>query len=241
MCVNRFQINLSTLTSGTTLTEVNIPISLEYQLVDNAELIDRVFVQTQTEDAINPILDYDRVRFTPLDSNSDFVKKLIYEIHMFDGNNNYTNFLDGMGFVYDDVKYRKNAFTHSFLKLSLYDSDNPLVQNLVGYTTLYCELNTVDLLPTSTNGLAAGLPKPINQIPLNFVLENPIVNKKGNAEGFYLYYYKDSLNIGDTKYLYMKASFNNAKTGKSKNLMVTSTPQNIEAVSYTHLRAHETG
>jgi hypothetical protein len=228
MYVNRFKINLTTLTSGTTATTVNVPIFLDYQLVDNAELIDRVFVETQTENAINPILDYERVRFMPLNANNDSLKKLIYELYMFDGNNNYTTFLNGIGFVYDDVKYRKNSYTNSFLRLSLYDTDDPLVQNLVGYMTLYCELNSIDLNTGATMNGSIGTPKPIDQIPINFVLENPTVNKRGNAEGFHLYYYKDVLNIGDTKYLYMKASFMNAKTGKSKNLMVTSSPQAIQ-------------
>ena len=128
----------------------------------------------------------------------------------------------------DDVKFRKNAFTHSFLRLSLYDSSDPFVQNLVGYMTLYCRLSNVDLLSGGTTNISIGLPKPVSQIPIRFVVENPIINKRGFGEGFHLYYYKDSLNIGESKYLYMKASFMNAKTGKSKNLMVKNTPQHIE-------------
>lgn len=228
MYVNRFQINMSTLASGTTASTVNIPIMMDYQLVDTAELIDRVFVQQETENAINPILDYDRVRFMPIDPNDNNLTKLIYEISLFDSNDNYTTFYDGIGFNYDDIKFRKNAFTQSFLRLSLYDSDDPLIQNLVGFMTLYCRLSKVDLLSGGTGNISIGLPKPVSQIPIRFVVENPIINKRGFAEGFHLYYYKDSLEIGESKYLYMKASFMNAKTGKSKNLMVKNTAQDIQ-------------
>jgi hypothetical protein len=228
MYVNRFQINISTLASGTTASTVNIPLNMDFQLVDTAELIDRVFVEQETENAINPILDYDRVRYMPIDPNNNNLKKIIYDLSLFDSTNNYTTFYDGIGFNYDDIKFRKNAFTHSFLNLSLYDSSDPLIQNLVGYMTLYCHLNKVDLLSGGTGNISIGLPKPVSQIPIKFVLENPIINKRGFGEGFHLYYYKDSLKIGESKYLYMKASFMNAKTGKSKNLMVKNTPQNIQ-------------
>ena len=102
-----------------------------------------------------------------------------------------------------------------------------MTQNLVGFITLFSKLRTIDLEPSSA-GIIAGVPKPINDIPINYTLENPIVNRRGFAEGFHLYYYRDVLNIGDSKYLYMKASFNNAKTGKATNLMVKNTPQPIE-------------
>ena len=45
----------------------------------------------------------------------------------------------------------------------------------------------------------------------------------GFSEGYHLYDYRDELKIGETKYLYMKASFKNAKTGRATNLMVKNT------------------
>jgi hypothetical protein len=227
MYVNNYKINLSTMSGGTTATTINIPISMEYQLVDTAELIDRVFVETETENAINPILNYDMVRFMPINPSDNPVTSLTYDIRLFTNTGVYGNFYSDIGFVYDDVKFSKNSFNQSFLRLSFYDSDDPMIQNLVGYMTLFCRLASTDLLSGGT-AVSTGLPKPINQIPIKFTVENPLINKRGFGEGFHLYYYKDSLNIGETKYLYMKASFNNAKTGKKTNLMVKNTPQNIE-------------
>lgn len=227
MCVNKYKINLSKISSGVTATTVNIPINLEFQLVDNAELIDRVFVQTEVENAINEILDYDKVRYMPITNSGIPINAIIYDLKLLNSNGSYVNFYGDVGYEYDDVKYSKNSFTNSFLRLSFYDSDNPMIQNLVGYTTLFSRLSTIDLLSGSTTS-SLGLPKPINQIPLNFTVENPLINKRGFSEGFHLYYYRDGLKIGDTKYLYMKASYNNAKSGKLVNLMVKNTPQNIE-------------
>lgn len=228
MFVNKFQINLSTLPSGATATTISFPIDMDFQIVDNAELIERVFVETEVENAINPILDYDRVRFLPLDLQNNHVDKIIYDIKLFNASNNYVDYYGLIGFDNDDIKFRKNSFKQTFLNLSFYDSDNPLTQKLVTYLTLYANLNSTDYLPISvTNGIP-GQPVDVSQIPVNFVVDNPLLNPRGFAEGFHLYDYKDSLDIGESKYVYMRASFKNAKTGKSVNLMVKNTPQPID-------------
>jgi hypothetical protein len=226
MFANKYKLNINNFNTGSTEQYITIPIGTQFQIVDNSELIDRVFVATEVENSINKILDYDRVRYMPLTQNDELVSEITYDLSLLDSNNIYTSFYGGIGFQYDDVKFRKNAFSNSFLRLGIYDTDDPMTQNLVGYTTLYSRLRTVDL-ESGTTTTIAGLPKPINQIPINFTVENPIINKRGFSEGFHIYYYKDSLNIGESKYLYIKANFNNAKTGKSVNLMVKNAPQTV--------------
>jgi hypothetical protein len=227
MFANKYTLNLNNFNTGTTEQYITIPMSTQFQIVDNDELINRIFVDTEAQNAVNKILDYDRVRYMPLTPSNDLVSQITYDLSLFNSGNTYVTNYGGIGFQYDDVKFRKSSFTSSFLRLSLYDSDDAMVQNLVGFITLFSKLRPIDLLP-SLNGSIAGLPKPINDIPINFTVENPIINKRGFAEGFHLYYYRDALNIGQSKYLYMKASFNNAKTGKSNNLMVKNTAQPIE-------------
>jgi len=237
MSVNRIKINLATLKSGATETYVNVPLFMDYQLVDTAELIERQFVDIETEKAINPILDYDRIRFTPVFNNGDILKNIVYNINMLTPNGDYTNNYGDIGFVYDDVKFRKNSFNKSFLRLSLYDSDDVMSQNLIGFMTLFSKLKTTDLESSNSVSSVFGMPKPINQILTSFVVENPILNKQSNAEGYYIYYYKDSLNIGETKTIYMKASFLNAKTGVQRNLMKTNAPQSlIGLISEQHVK-----
>jgi len=215
MFANRYQINISTVPSGTTATTINIPINMEYQMVDQTELVKRVFVDTETEKAINPIIDYEKVRFLPLDLQGDHIDKIIYMVDL-SGANTYGQ----IGFTDDDVKYETEAFKQTFLNLNFYDSDNPLTQNLISNITLYSELKSIDLIPLGSTTGVPGQAKPANQISIMYVLESPLLNPRGFAEGYYLYDYKDELNIGDFKYLYMRATFKNAKLGTSTNMMV---------------------
>lgn len=226
--INNFKLSGDTIgaTSGNTEQFISLPIDMQYQIVDNDELIQRVFVDTEVEIAINKILDYDRVRYMPLTQNNELASTITYDLSLLTPAGVYSNNYGDIGYQYDDVKFRKNAFTKSFLRLSLYDSDDPMIQNLVGYTTMYSRLTSIDLLSGQTSTIL-GLPKPINTIGTNFTVENPIINKRGFSEGFHIYYYKDALRIGESKYLYIKGSFSNAKNGKTVNLMVKGTPQYV--------------
>lgn len=218
--MNRYQVRID---STTTATTINIPFTMEYQLADQAELIDRVFVDVETENAINPIIDFDKTRYIPLDLNNNQISKINYVIDL----SGLTTYGD-IGFSDDDIKFQKSNFKQTFLNLSFYDTDNPMTQQLVTTQTIFSQLKPSDLLPFNTIVGLPGQPKPANQIPLTFILENPLTNQRGFLEGYYLYDYKDILKIGDFKYLYMKANFKNAKDGKSTNLMVKSNAQPID-------------
>jgi hypothetical protein len=225
MFVNKIRINSTTLASGATATTINVPLVTTIQTVDNAELIERVFVDVETERAINPIIDYDKVRFLPLDKQGNQVKTITYDIYLIN-NGNYVGFYGDIGFVNDDITFRKESFFKSNLYLGFYDTDNPLTQRLVSYITLFPELKNIDLIQAGQP--KAGWPKPASQIPIKFVVDSPFFNPMGFAEGYHIYDYKSELLIGDTKYLYMKAIFRNAKTGKATNMMVKNTAQPID-------------
>lgn len=221
----KYQINLSTLDKSITATTINIPITMEYQIVDQSELIERVFVNTEIEKAINPILDYEKTRFLPLDFNGVHIDKVRYQINL-DGATNY----GAIGFNDDDIKFEKQNFKQTYVNLNFYDSDNPLDQRLVTNITLYSFLRPADLNQGNGSAGTFGIPKPASQIFLNFDVENPIINPMGFAEGYHLYDYKDELNINGQKYLYMRGSFKNAKTGNSTNLMVQNTADTIDNI-----------
>ena len=238
MFVNNYKINLSTLATGTTATTINIPVSLEYQLVDQSELIENVFVNVEVEKAINPILDYEKVRFLPLDLNNIHVDKITYNLNLLISGTTNLGAINyaSVGFSDDDITYERNNFKETFLNLSFYDTDNPLTQRLINNITVFSEIQDTDLLPDIATQILAfgqvigvpGQPKPAHMIPLSFVLSNPILNPRGFSEGYYLYDYKDEYKINGFKYLYMRASFKNAKTGKSINLMVDNIPYPID-------------
>lgn len=229
MSVNKFKINITTLNSGTTATTINIPISMDFQLVDQAELAERVFVDVETEKAINPIIDYEKVRFLPMDSAGNHTNSVVYNVNMLN-NNAYASDYASIGFTNDDIKFQTETFKQTFLNLNFYDSDNPLTQNLVNNITLFSRLTPNNLVPLSATTGIPGQPQPANQIPIQYVLESPLFNPFGFAEGFYIYDYKDELGIGESKYLYMRASFKNAKLGTSTNMMVKNTPQPIDSL-----------
>jgi hypothetical protein len=238
MFVNSYQININTLSSGTTATTINLPVSLEYQLVDQGELVEKKFVDVEVEKYINPIIDYEKVRFKPLDLNDKEIDKIIYKV-TFNNGNTYAD----IGFTNEDIRLKKENFKQTFLNLSFYDSDNPLTQNLITTISLYTRLKSSDLLGFNPPYGFAGIPKNADQINVEFVLENPTFNKNGNHEGFFVYNYKDILDVGGETFLYMKATFNNAKNGSSVNTMVTSVPQEIDLLiheQYTRFKLYRT-
>jgi hypothetical protein len=236
MFANRYQININTLATGTTATTINIPVNMEFQIVDNSELIKRVFVDVEVEKSINPILDYEKVRFLPTTLSGVHIDKITYSLNLISG----TTYGD-IGFTDDDIKFDRNNFKYTYLNLSFYDTDNPMTQKLVSNLVIYSNLKPGDLVQTSLTGETKGQPLPASQIYLNFLVENPILNPRGYGEGYHIYDYKDELNIGDAKYLYMRASFKNAKTGKSINLMVQPNAEVIDVLVhklYTRYQLH---
>ena len=228
----KYKINIATISSASTATTINIPINMEYQLVDQGELIETVFVAAEVEKAINPILDYEKVRLIPTGSTvtSPYVNHITYNVNFVPSGTTVANAntYASIGFTDDDIKFEKHSFTETFLNLSFYDSDNALSQRLVSFITIFSNLTTSDLYPLSATTGVPGQPLPAAQVYTNFVLSNPILFPNGFTEGYYLYDYKDTIPIGGFKYLYMRGTFNNAKNGVSTNLMVENKPYPID-------------
>jgi hypothetical protein len=219
---------------------IKIPVSLDFNSVGQQEVVDKEFVNVEVEKSINPIIDYEKVRFTPLNNDGNIIDNLIINLN-FLGNSSPTTYGE-IGFTDDDIKFRKNRFLNSFLKLSFYDSDVTTNQNLVSIITIFSKI-TIDYITALTeNGEPAeggGLPIHANDFPVTFKVQNPITIPEGFAEGYYLYHFKsdvekDSL---DKKYLYMKAEFNNASLGTTT--LFTTTSNNLainDLLSKLHVR-----
>jgi hypothetical protein len=209
MFVNRYTLKINSTTSAST---INIPINLEATPVDQSELIEREFVDKELEKAVNQIIDYESVRLTPVDSLNSLINRVVYNLTFNDG----TTYGD-LGFTQDDLKFRRNKFKRSFLQLDFYDSDNLSTQNFLYSATLFCRV-TSEMFNTGNTLMSP------NSIPVSFNLDNPIISPDGISEGYYLYDYKDEI----PKEIFMRATFNNAKTGISHKFMVVSTPQSID-------------
>ena len=168
----KYKINIPSI-SGVSATTINIPINLEYQLVDNTGLIERVFVDVETQKAVNPILDYEKARFIPVDNNTTQINKVIYQLHFLSNNVlQIPTYYSNIGFDDSDINFRKNFFTESYLYLGFFDSDNQLTQNLVTEIDIFNML-TVDDYQSN------GKPKPASQIPPRFEVTSPTFSRRG--------------------------------------------------------------
>ena len=207
---------------------VKIPIKLDFSSMDQSEVVNGDFVDIEVDKAINPIVDYEKVRFNPLTTLvSGAIKNLTYKVNLLDESGSpYPNTTYGdIGFVDDDIRFNKNRFLNTFLRLNFFDSDVLTNQNLISQVTIFSKITEGDIRPLKDFNTGeildgGGLPYPVNELPVRFVLNNPITNPRGFAEGYYLYHFKSELiKNGAPKALYMRAEFNNANNGISTKLM----------------------
>ena len=223
MFVNKYKI-LTTQLSGSTGYTIDIPASQNGGFVGQQEIIDTKFVQTEVDKAVNVIYDYEKVRLLPIDGNkivSDITYKLNYltpptTVGVPSTTYNLATKWSDLTFIDDDFYLKKKVFTQSFLRLDFYDSDIATNQNFISFITIYPKFSEADV--------SGGYPTP-GGYSLQFELGNTLIDRRKNGEGFSLYHFKDEITpsiLGTPpKYLYMKATFNNAKTGKSTGFMST--------------------
>ena len=247
MLVDRYQVKIPRIDSSA--TTINVPIDLTPQMVDQSEIVNREFVSVEVDNAINPTLDYEKVRFLPAKvnpnatattvSNTSVMQQVIYKISLLDSttgtyfltNLNGTTYADA-GFSDDDLRYRKNKLTKSFLQLSFYDSDIVTDQRLVGSMAINPNITLADINPNSQL-------YPVADKLLEFRLRNPLTDDEAFGEGFFVYHFKDEVDINLPEFLYMRATFNNAKTGVATGLMVDGNvpaPAIDELVDQLHTR-----
>ena len=150
-------------------------------------------------------------------------------------NGDYENNIDKsdllwyLGFDKDDVYYQKMKLQKSFLRLSFYDSDDPMNQNLLFYSTIFIdtgdlfgkynklktsaidgELNGYDSEKDVMTADVNGFPRLSSQ----FIVTDKFNNDK-SSEGFYIYLFNKTLPKKVAETIYMKVEFNHAKYGKT--------------------------
>lgn len=213
--VNRYTFRVPPTTS--TATTFNIPIEMDFQLVDQGETIERQFVEVETKRAINPIVDYEKVRFIPKDG-SILSRNVSYNVNFWDSTNNEyynapaTTKYANIGFDNDDLRFRKNSLIKSILNLEFYDSPIVTDQNLISVIAINPDIRLADI---NVNSQVT----PASNKAVVFTLGNPLYYNEKFGEGFFIYHYKDEVDIQVPKDLYMRASFKNAKTGQRTNMM----------------------
>lgn len=206
MFVNKYKIAKNIITGDT--FQLPITISRHQDLVGQTDLIKTEFVEIEKAKVINDIEDYEKVRFSPCARFNQLMNSVTYKLHFYDGSTFTNETWDSIGFTYEDIYYRKSRFKKSFLELVFYDSDNLLAQNPIFVVTLFPQITPYETITSGSE--------------IKFDRKNPITNPKGFAEGYYMYFYKDLVEIGENYDLYMRATFFNASTGIAKPLMVNS-------------------
>ena len=197
MFVKKYQININDMTtSGMT---IHIPLAMDFQPVDQAETVEEDFVNVEIEKVVNDIVDYEKVRLIPIDENDIQLNSITYKLNLLDNTNTFPSqtTYGSEEYSYDDLKFRKNKFKRSFLRLSFYDTDVPTNQNLITYMTLFCRLRVSDLIPVSmligNPNQNSNLPLPVFQMPIRFTVEDPVMFPEGISEGYHLYHYKTQI------------------------------------------------
>ncbi len=198
--------------SGGTSYNINVPLGNNSGVVGQQETIEKDFINIEVENSVNPILDYEKIKLLPKHNADGILDNITYRVNLLDGGTFNTSLKWGdIDFDDDDFRFRKKSFTKSFLRLDFFDSDIVTNQNLVSFITLFPEFSYDD---TSSGSI----PIAVNY-PVSFKLGNPLVDRNINGEGFALYDFKDEILPSVPKNLYMRGTFNNAKTGISTGLM----------------------
>lgn len=149
------------------------------------------------------------------------------------------------GFTDKDVFYQKTALAKSFLRLSFFDSPVPNQQSLLWTSTVFFDegeafmkyINNRDKKdysmfnnPNGGNNGASVMTEPLDEreefsfdsnrrLAMELTTENKYAARV-SSEGFYIYIYKEYSTALHERKIYMRADFNNAKTGKSQPMML---------------------
>ena len=247
MAVNKYIIRIPSLSenTGTTGTTIAIPLTLDVQNVDQSSIIKTKFIDIEVENSINPIVDWEQGRFSPVKTFTaplnNLIDSITYSLNFLDSTKNFINATySDAGYNDTDIKNRKNGFKKSFLRLNFYDSDNIGKQKLVAFLIIYPRVDdkffSTTNLPsksffTPPGATPWGTINPVNQINLEFTVGDSLKDRRKDGEGFFFYYYKDEVSTTVPKELFMRASFSNAKTGKVMRLMSTNNKVYIDKLN----------
>ena len=151
--------------------------------------------------------------------------------------------LSNLNFTDEDVYYRKKKISKSFLRLSFYDSMDPMKQMLLYYSTIF--LDSADLYGKYINNIEKKIAENKLNPLFSLVNDNSLgednltvsfkvvskYNRMASSEGFYLYLFPDGISDRFDRTIYMKAEFNHAGYGTTIPLIYPnngSTPLTFE-------------
>jgi hypothetical protein len=202
--MEKYKLNINKL--GGENNFIKIPIGHDFSPMDNSEIAENQFLNDAIDEAINPIDDYEKVKFYPFNGINEIIIKLHNSLNtpLFYGDTVPTSTFN-LGYSNDDIKFLRNRFKNSFIKLNFYDSPNPSDKRLVFQQIIYNQLNE-DQRDGNKNLL------PVATMPITYRIVDPITKILGISEGYYLYWLKNP-STPYPKRFYMTATYNNASDG----------------------------
>lgn len=212
MFVDRKKIRIDTLTSAAT---IDIPIVIDAIPSDNTDLIKTRFVDNEVQKAVNPIIDYKKVRFKPAVVDGSGVWTIVPEIKIklefFNKQTPpvYSGFYSSLGFTNDDLFCRANRVMKSFLTLNYYKTTNPTDNVLLTSSNIFTQIGD-DQKDVYGNVLKA------NQSPISYELGDPTLKPEMVHEGFHIYWYEELVKSSpNNEYVfYLSPTYQNADNGE---------------------------
>jgi hypothetical protein len=127
--------------------------------------------------------------------------------------------------VDSDYKYNNQSYK-LYVKwmYNFYENSNEYVNGVYFIKNSVDKDNDLEVTPETQTGYVLGTPKDVGDIPLRFIVENPIKIPRGFSEGYYIYHQRVDL----PNSIYMRANYNNAKTGTSTDLVTIDHPEPVE-------------
>lgn len=120
--------------------------------------------------------------------------------------------LSVLNFTKEDVQFQKMRLKKSFIRLSFYDTDNPLTQQLLYYSTVF--LDSGELFGEFTKGRYSDPNFDVTSLSTEMTIRNRYQSEK-SSEGFYIYLFtNETEKDGPSKDIYMKVEFNHAGYGR---------------------------
>jgi len=205
--MKKIKINLRDL--GADNSNIKIPLGNKFQPIDTSEIAENKFVEDEVNAAINPIQDFEKMRFIPFSGFTEII------INVKDTGVTPLTY-DTFGYSNEDLKFRRNRFINSFVKLDFYDTPNPTNQKLAFQIIIFNQLNKDQ---RDINGELLN----VNIMPITYRLVDPIKIRNGVSEGFYIYWLNNPLESYPTNF-YMYATYNNANDGIVTNLVSYDAP-----------------
>ena len=136
---------------------------------------------------------------------------------------NTSNLIGFLGFTDDDIYNQKNRVKKTFLRLSFYDSKDPLTQNLLFYSTIFMDSGELfgkfvkrkASLENQEHVVWSSVSPMVSAVTSQFTVNDEYdITKSG--EGFNVYLFKEDAPVeNEPQPIYMKVEFNHAGYGRT--------------------------